>query len=176
MAQKLAGYQDYIRLKALEGKEIIRRCRSLTEEDTSKVVAREVGRAGPRQKKRWANLRAVPLFHYSSTIMLRVEKPLARHKYENWEHLRLPKSKESFPVTARGAPQIEQLICNSRKRFALLFAVSRTVASTRYFCNPAFAQRCNALRSFAARFWPTKMDRKKSLRWFCQALAYIEIS
>lgn len=108
----------------------------------------------------WRNTRYKPI------IMLRVEKPLASHKYENWEHLRLPKCKESFPVTARGAPQIEQLICNSRKRFALLFAVSRTVASTRYFCNPAFAQRCNALRSFAARFWPTKMDSKKTFAGF----------
>jgi hypothetical protein len=33
--------------------------------------------------------------------------------------------------------------------------VSRTIADSRYFCNPAFAQHCRALRSFAAKFCST---------------------
>jgi len=77
----------------------------------------------------------------------------------------------------KGGPVIQRQsrgLIIGEKRFAQLFAVSRTVANATCFWNPVFARRCKELRTFAANFFPTVEKRPNSGQFVFSSGSFID--
>ena len=77
----------------------------------------------------------------------------------------------------KGGPVIQRQsrgLIIREKRFAQLFAVSRTVANATCFWNPVFARRCRELRTFAANFFPTVEKRPNSGQFVFSSGSFID--